>query len=204
MVILIWPVGGLRGTALAVMLAIVAIPLGAQHMPDPHYTFQNWRWLPMSSHHRMTIWGFTGRHIAEKPLWGWGMEASRAIPGADEEVQVWRYDSDGQRTNVGLKEPLLPLHPHNAVLQVWLELGVPGAALLLAFLLVVLAAIARLPRIGRAAASGAVAGTFAIATVSFGFWQSWWQASMWLAAAFLVLALHGVGATVAAADQECG
>ncbi|CAA7622525.1 Lipid A core-O-antigen ligase [Magnetospirillum sp. LM-5] len=188
---LLRPPGLLRAVAVATILLIVAIPMAAQRMPDPHHTFQNWRWLPMSSHHRMTIWGFTGQHIAEKPIWGWGMEASRSIPGADEEIQVWRYDPDGTRTNVGLREPLLPLHPHNAVLQVWLELGLPGAALLAAFLLAVLRVLSRIDparRVERAAGLAAFVGTFVVATVSYGFWQSWWQASMWLAAALLALA----------------
>lgn len=193
--LLVWfsPRRGLKLLMAAVAALWIAMPVAASRIPDPHSTFQNWTWLPLSAHHRTTIWGFTGRHLAEKPLLGWGMEASRRIPGADEEIRLWRSDAEGRRINVGITESMLPLHPHNAVLQIWLELGAVGALLTAGLLIAVLTAIDRLDpgdRAGRAIAAGGLTGGLLIACVSYGIWQSWWQASLWLATAFT---LSGLG-----------
>ena len=66
----------------------------------------------ISAGHRLLIWSFTGDRIAERPLTGWGLDASRAIPGGRDPIRPG--------------EAWMPLHPHNAALQLWLELGAPG------------------------------------------------------------------------------
>ncbi len=71
--------------------------------------------VKLSAGHRLLIWSFVGDRIAEHPLRGWGLDSSRAIPGGRDPIRP--------------DETWLPLHPHNAPLQLWLELGVPGAVL---------------------------------------------------------------------------
>ncbi len=143
--------------------------------------------LPGSAVHRMMIWDFTAARIAERPLLGWGMEASRAIPGARAQPDAEALDRM-RVTDPALRrwfaEPhvqILPLHPHNGALQVWLELGAVGAAIaaLLAWFLGVAAARAPSP----AAAAGALASGAVTAMLSFGAWQAWWVAAMLLAVA---------------------
>lgn len=183
--ILAWPRGGLRLGMVLVASLWIAAPLAAVNVPSPQYTFRHWDWLPTSSHHRTTIWGYTGRLIAEKPVLGWGMEASRNAPDGDHEIQLWRVEPDG--TLFGLREALLPLHPHSAVLQVWFELGAVGAGLVAAFLILALFHLDRaagMPRRMRAAAASAFVSGLIVALISFGIWQSWWQSGLWLAAAF--------------------
>lgn len=184
------PRRALRGLAAVVVVAAVTLPLAMLKVPPPAYTLQNWTWVPNSAHHRLTIWSFTAQRITEHPLRGWGMDASRDMPGAEDEVTVQRVAPDGT-VLVALIESMLPLHPHNAVMQVWLELGLPGMTALVAFVLVLLRRIERLPdRWSQGAAAAVVAGTFCVSVVSYGFWQSWWQTSLWLTAAYLVLALR--------------
>ena len=88
-------------------------------------------------------------------------------------------------------EPL-PLHPHNAVLQVWLELGAVGALIGLGLLLAILRAIGRMldNRLPRAAALGMFTSGLALASFSFGIWQSWWLSSILFSAAFLISTLQ--------------
>jgi O-antigen ligase len=115
------------------------------------------------------------------------MEASREIPGGRgnppaEVLDRMRVTDPARRA--WFAEPhvqILPLHPHNAALQVWLELGAVGAALAaaLAWLLGVAAARATCP----AAAAGALASGAVTAMLSFGAWQAWWIAAGLLAAA---------------------
>lgn len=129
-----------------------------------------------SASHRLLIWSFVGERIAEKPLLGWGLDASRAIPRGKELFRP------GQEK--------LPLHPHNASLQLWLELGMLGAiigALLLSGLLNGLAA-SGWPRLYAAAVGGALAIASAGLLDSFSLWNESWQATLWYSA-FVVLLL---------------
>lgn len=76
--------------------------------------------------YRLHIWEFVVDKITEKPLLGWGAGASKRL-GTDEVGTL--YD---QKFGA-LGEPI-PVHPHNAILQVWLEFGFTGA--LFIFLLI--------------------------------------------------------------------
>jgi exopolysaccharide production protein ExoQ len=115
--------------------------------------------------HRAAIWSFAADRIAEKPALGWGLHASRAMPGAHEQF------APGAE--------LMPLHPHNFALQLWLELGLIGAlagAVGLAFLARKLGG----DRATRAALAGALCASVAIGSVGYGLWQGWWMAALWL------------------------
>lgn len=136
--------------------------------------------LPFSAAHRLLIWDFTAERIAERPVLGWGMDGSRAIPGGTERT------SQETRTAFGLTahdahhwfihQQMLPLHPHNLPLQIWLELGAVGATLM-ALLLALVALACRNP-----ASCGAFAAALVISLLSYGMWQYWWVAGLMLAA----------------------
>ncbi len=117
--------------------------------------------------HRYFIWRFALEKARERPLIGWGFDTSRDVPGGHD--------------NVGWGKELMPLHPHNAVLQVWLELGVPGLLLFGAALWLLLRPP---PEERRLVNGGLVARTtllvmlLAVMNATFGVWQSWWVASL--------------------------
>jgi len=130
-----------------------------------------------SEAHRLLIWSFAGARIAEHPLIGWGLDASRDIPGGTE--------------NISPRMPQwLPVHPHNDSLELWLELGVSGAtlfALLLAFLFVALGRSGwSRPYLAACGASMAVA--LAPMFNAWGIWNEIWQGMLWFSA-FFVLSL---------------
>lgn len=126
--------------------------------------------------HRLYIWQFTAQRIAEHPVRGWGMNASRSIPGGkDHAFDPWRGD-------VGEN---LPLHPHNLMLQVWLELGLPGVVLFIVLGGLVLVPLAG-PAVGRPAIAvrmGLACTALLVFSASYSTWSSWWLAALWLAAA---------------------
>jgi len=163
---------GLAGLAAVLVLALPWL-LGAALPRDAGA-------LPNSAAHRLLIWDFAAERISERPVLGWGMDASRAIPGG-----TGRPDA-ALREAFGLTSPaaaqwfahaqLLPLHPHNLALQLWLELGAVGAALM-ALLLALVALACRSP-----AACGAFAAGLVIAMLSYGAWQYWWVSGLLLAA----------------------
>ena len=148
--------------------------------------------------HRVVIWNFAHERWSERPTAGWGLASARHVPGGDgyadfitpcgREVTTLH---DG-RPNL---PQLLPLHTHNAPVQVWLELGIFGA-LALAWLIAMLSwkgyAVAR-DRAGMAATAGLSAAFFVVAVVSFGAWQSWWWAAMLLALGVTGAALQSSG-----------
>ncbi|HEX2116899.1 MAG TPA: O-antigen ligase family protein [Alphaproteobacteria bacterium] len=127
--------------------------------------------------HRLQIWQFTAEAVAVRPVTGWGLNAARDLPGGIGEI------TPGARR--------LPLHPHNAILQWWLELGAVGAALGTALVVLAILGAGRLgkPAAGpdptRPAALAAVASAIAVALVGYGIWQGWWMAALWLAAALM-------------------
>ncbi len=132
--------------------------------------------VKVSAGHRLMIWSFVGDRIAERPLAGWGLDASRAIPGGRDPIRPG--------------ETWLPLHPHNAPLQLWLELGAPGvalAALLVAWLWLGLGA-ARWPRLFAAAAGASLFVAIVACLATYGIWQEWWLGAL-MFSLFLVLVM---------------
>jgi O-antigen ligase len=110
--------------------------------------------LPPSWAERLRIWSFVTDQLARHPLRGAGLDASRTFPG------------------------VVPLHPHNAPLQLWYELGVPGGLLGAGFwvwLWLRIAKHAQGPDRLFAAVAAATAAVFIfISAVGFGLWQEWW------------------------------
>lgn len=136
--------------------------------------------------HRLEIWSFVGDRIAEKPLFGWGLDSSRAIPGGNQRIP---YGYLGQ--------VMLPLHPHNAPLQLWLELGVPGALLAAALIAGVWLALGKTPwpRLYAAAAGGSLVMALVVALASYGAWQEWFISSEFLTL-FLIIVMARVACPV--------
>jgi exopolysaccharide production protein ExoQ len=121
--------------------------------------------VTVSIFHRAAIWHFTAGKILERPALGWGMHASRTMP--EGKVQF----APGAE--------LLPLHPHNAALQIWLELGLAGAIAAAAAILALGRRI-RGDRFTRAALAGALLGAFTVGSVGYGIWQGWWMGALWI------------------------
>jgi O-antigen ligase len=78
-------------------------------------------------------------------------------------------------------------HPHNAFLQVWVELGAVGALLLSLLVLWVLRCLAGAPDKIRRVGLITLTSASAIALVSHGAWQGWWISAVALAAALLTV-----------------
>ncbi len=132
-------------------------------------------WMPSSFRHRVFIWDFVAQRIAERPLLGWGLEASRIIPDFGVEPPF------GYRS-------VIPVHPHNTFLQVWLEMGLVGMVPVLILVLLPLRAIAGLASAPRALAGGAWAAAVAAALPGYGAGQSWWLFTI-VAQVMLVMAV---------------
>jgi len=199
------PVMTLRVIAVAVVASCLLAPLAASFLP-PTQESAEWGWLPSSAHHRLTIWSFVARHIVERPVFGWGFDSARAIPGGKTEIPVVRLKGCAQKAAPisipGYDQPVagdcviweesLPLHPHDGWLQIWLELGGIGALLAALLSWGVIGRLWRLPTMpaAQAAAAASLVAGMVICSVSFGIWQSWWLSSLWIAAALIAPVLE--------------
>jgi O-antigen ligase len=178
------PVPVLKALAVAVPLACLAMPpaLVAAGTVTSHAPEKTAAALPKrlgSVSHRLLIWDFAVEKIAERPWLGWGFDASRALPGGKQHVLQGR----GER---------MPLHPHNGLLQIWLELGAVGGVIAAG---VAYAALRRLLALAAAPVAAAFAAALTvsfltIAMISFGIWQNWWLATIWLAAGFAAVPIR--------------
>jgi O-antigen ligase len=141
--------------------------------------------LPSSLIGRLVIWDFSVEKIAEKPVAGWGIGSARDIPGGREKVDIMERHPDGG-LRVLFTDFRLPLHPHNQLLQVWLELGAVGAAGLAAMLIALFwpSRHHQVHRLVSATEGACLAGLFVFANSSFGLWQNWWIALCLLALAW--------------------
>jgi len=109
----------------------------------------------ISWHVRLDVWRFTAREVIGHPFIGWGLDSSRAWPDH------------------------IPMHPHDAALQLWLETGAVGvalAALFWSWLFVRIDTVVADDRPVAAVMAATAAAYLTIGAISFGVWQEWWLA----------------------------
>jgi O-antigen ligase len=117
---------------------------------------------------RAEIWSAFGAVVREEPVIGTGFATSARMPSLPVAARVEARHHPGLGMN----------HPHNAALQIWVELGVVGAALAAFVVLLTLQAVIRLPARALPMALALFATVAAISLVSHGAWQGWWAAAV--------------------------
>ena len=170
---------------LSVMTLVIVMPYAVPRMLPSNEAIVSLHhqapWIKFSALHRMLIWRFTSERTAERPWLGWGMDASRELPGNHTKLAE------------SLSEPVippnadaLPLHPHNAVMQWRVELGFP-AAFFCALIVTILfwRSGTSAPASVKAASLACARSGLTIALLGYGVWQAWWMSTLWLAAALL-------------------
>lgn len=108
--------------------------------------------------HRLEVWDFVAQKISEKPLLGHGMDSTRFL------------HSDQIMPNMRTHNVL---HPHNAVLQIWIEFGLVGALLAAAFVAYLFYKMESLcPLLQRYYAALFVV-LMGVLSTGYGLWQAW-------------------------------
>ena len=176
------PRAGMLATALAVAGILIA-PLVVRALPTTETLRAHYSSALTSLMPRIGIWTYTVDRIQERPLFGWGLNSSRFF-SSDAEKSV-------RDPNWEITTEALPLHPHNAMLQWWLELGAVGAILFAALAGLLIHDIGRRRGSpwGKALAIGQAATFLSMASVSYGIWQGWWLAVLWLGMALMIALL---------------
>jgi O-antigen ligase len=142
----------------------------------------------ISFSHRLYIWGFTSEKIKQNFPYGSGLGQSRNIQDGDTKIldhpkiSLEKWGNNSLLSGFQRME-ILPLHPHNFILQIWLELGLTGAIVLALGLFYFARSlyqdskhtVSLLPVLFKL---GGFISFFTIASLSYSIWQSWWLASI--------------------------
>ncbi|MBT3766566.1 MAG: O-antigen ligase family protein [Rhodospirillaceae bacterium] len=168
---------------IAVVLATFAAPLIPQALPDTRELSKIAPRFPDSVFPRIVIWKYAASIIAEDPISGKGLDTARVVSRNTKVIKFFGQNGGGRVT------PGIPLHPHNTILQIWVELGLVGAIIFGLIMITILRQVGRLKCDVSISTSviGMFFTTFFVANVSYGIWQSWWQSAIWLNVAFIVL-----------------
>jgi len=158
----------------AIISLMIALPWIPKFLQSLFTGYEDW--IPLSGLHRLEIWDFVVGKISEKPLMGYGLEASRIL-GRDEISTVIPGAT------------LFSLHPHNGFLQVWLELGLGGYVILGLLCLWLTHRISQLEGANKAFATGFFVCALSLFSTAYGMWQSWLIAAEFSAAGALLLSL---------------
>lgn len=184
---LVWPRLSAAVMGGSVAVAFLVAPMAMVRLPPVPDLAASIKIMPNSMMHRLCIWRFTADHILERPILGWGFDASRTLPGGEDNIPV---PVRAFEKIVMIDAQAMPLHPHNLMLQVWLEMGFVGVVGFIVLAVSVIFAALR-HHLLTAPALGMVAGVLVVGAASFGAWQAWWVASQWLFSITCVALLKG-------------
>lgn len=180
--VLIAPHRSIRALAVGFAVLLLTMPVTVQATHHQMAVRGLLERIPFSAAHRILIWDFVAEKTFEAPFWGWGLDASRSLPGGHAIVVL----ATGQGEQ-------LPLHPHNAALQVFVELGAPGALLFAALLGLAMISLDRIPARGLRAGAAATATAYLfVMNLSFGIWQFWWICTLFYGGALAILVVRTI------------
>jgi len=155
------------GPALVGAFALIAILSAPWHGALLSFMIPEWLHASLSSASsaiRVGIYRAFGEAVWLAPILGHGFNTTLF---ALTEIDVASL-SEGAGAYLGYG------HPHDAPLQLWVEMGFAGVLLAIAALGVVLSRLQRLPPEVHASGAALLAFFLAISLVSHGAWQAWW------------------------------
>lgn len=149
-----------------IIIAIISTPFATYHI-NPYIISTKYENIPISSVHRLFIWNFVGHKILESPIIGIGVNGSKYVAIDQNEIVAYK----------GINLSPLPLHPHNNILQISLELGAVG---LLLFALLVnkwlnqISAYFNINKYFCLTGYACFVNYLVIGMISYNMWQIWW------------------------------
>jgi exopolysaccharide production protein ExoQ len=156
--------------------ALFLLPFG---VTDIFLRHPNWvEHLPESWKYRVEIWDYMSYRIFDRPLWGWGFGSSYKLPFQAPHANLYHYVT----ATVG--------HPHDAFIQLWVELGIAGVLAGLLCFLFVLNKSYTLPRAIAPFAMGAWVAALCISLVAYNFWDDSLSSCFALTALAFMLLKH--------------
>lgn len=126
---------------------------------------------------RLEIWDYVSRYMMQHPLYGFGFEATRFVDHFDTKQTFQATDKI--------------LHPHNFMIQIWMEFGLIGAVLAGGMMAgLVIRMQKTLNRDEARIALPSMIACLSIASTGYGLWQAWWIGTLFTVAALCILAIR--------------
>ncbi len=146
------------------MIALISFVLS--NLPSVPQELYTDFYFPKSviDYHRQVIWAFTLNNIVENFWFGIGLNTSNFLPQANAIIPQFNQE-------------YIPSHPHNFLLEIWLESGIFGLISVSAGIGTLLWSIYRRLRAdtpGSVALTGYFAAFWSANLYNFSFWSSWW------------------------------
>ncbi|MDI9349690.1 MAG: O-antigen ligase family protein [Candidatus Symbiobacter sp.] len=133
---------------------------------------------------RLEIWRLTNRGLLAHPFLGHGWRSSRALSLADA--------TGGKYTYLNKMGSDFHFYPHNQMLQIWYDLGIGGALMMVGLVLWVTLRTARLPGTLQAFAFAAIAFVLTTSLVNYDLATDAWWAILVAMAGLFGLASEGI------------
>lgn len=164
--------------AVCLGLGILAAPWMAQYMFQvvPAYAENSSLAERGSGLQRLEVWDFIARRALERPLYGHGVEATRAITDFDS-AMLYHHTREA-------------MHPHNFVLQLWIEFGIWGPLFATVFFASVLRGAQKLEPVYARAAYAVFFTAISVAATGYGLWQGMWIGAFGMMFAFCAVAAN--------------
>jgi exopolysaccharide production protein ExoQ len=153
-----WIALGVAVMALALVAPWLALTLFKLFPYDNEAVMNEGLMIAASIPHRLEVWNFVATETLKSPLYGRGIEAIRYIHS-----ETW----------LKLPNTNNMLHPHNAVLQIWVEFGVIGTLLACGLFGYILRTLWLSPLPARKYGLAVLIGLLAVMSTGYGLWQSW-------------------------------
>lgn len=119
-----------------------------------------------ASAERLEIWSAISERIIERPIVGWGYNAARVL-----EMPIAR---------VYFHDPIVA-HPHNFVMQIWLETGAIGAVLACIIFTLLWRRIEQEKNLSvRRLYFTSLSSVIGFALVGWNMWQTWWMITLFI------------------------
>lgn len=137
---------------------------------------------------RLMINNYIDELIAQRPILGWGLDSSRALSSQSTNIAM---PSCGAPPSNVTRADALPLHPHNAPMQLRVELGWPGVIVGSILLITIFRPLLKrvTDRLLGAALWAAFCAWFLQSLGGFGIWQGWLLAAEFIIASLLAAAM---------------
>ena len=157
----------LLGLAMPALLKAASVLLLGESLPL----------IKLSGIHRLEFWDYMADRVWDKPLFGWGLQSVPVLPIHPDELARYHVVT---ASGIG--------HAHNLWLQVWVEMGLIGAIIFLAFALYVLHKTMSIPVIFRPFSLAGYATILALTISTYNLAaDSWWAAIAWSVFLFILV-----------------
>ncbi|HPG88089.1 MAG TPA: hypothetical protein PLD46_00425 [Hyphomicrobium sp.] len=150
---------------------------------------QNAPWLQRTAQERILIWHGFAVLTLDAPLLGHGFDMAATSKPVIRGLAELPYLQTGRKVPKHVK-PFQAIHPHNAYLQVWYELGALGAGLFLASGLSILLGLSRLQAEQKPLIYATASAAGVMLFSSYGLWQLWFVGLLGFSAVACAIAIR--------------